>query len=906
VADPSEEALAAAFQRAAFEASPLAICVFDLTDLALLSFNESTVARYGYSREELAGMRLAELHDPAEVPSLVGELQALEASDPDASHRTRTYRHRTKSGLTHDVELTLCRVQQGARRLAVALIEDVTEQRFAEGALWEAEHRLQAVVDSAPIVLWAVDREGVYTLSVGRGLRALGLRPGEVVGRSLFEMYRDVPAILDAVRRALRGETFSQLVSVGKLHFDSWYSPLRGRDGEIEGVIGSATDVTERVRAESQRRAGEERFRSLVENSSDWVILIGSEGRVQYSSPAVTHMLGYAVDEYVGRNAFDLVHPDDEERARALFGASLAAPGSRVTAEVRYRHKDGSWRTIEAVGVNRLKDPAVAAIVVNVRDVSERRRAEALQSALYRIAEVAAAPGDLPTLLGRVHAIVGELMPARNLYVALHDPQTGLLSFPYYVDEIDAPPAPHPLGKGLTEYVLRTGRPYLVSHETFLELADRGEVELVGANSLDWLGVPLRIEGRTFGVLAVQSYAREVRHGERDREVLTFVSHEIAQAISRAQAYQALRESEARKTAAVEAALDGIVGMDERGHVTEFNGAAERIFGRRREEVMGKELAGLLIPPELRERHRRGLARFLASGEGPVVGRRMEVGALHADGRLLPVELAITAIRVPGQPPSFTAFVRDLAAPPPRDAAGHDTLSLVAHELRAPLTAIQGSLQVLATSTLAPRDRKLLQLAARGVERMTRLSEDLLDLQSAGANRLLLSSERLEVAPLLLESAEFARAQAAAQGVSLDTDGLPPGLVVEGDRERLLQVLANLLTNAIRVSPSGASVRLACRRAGTRVRIEVSDRGPGVPEEFRGRIFQRFARAQDGHPGYKGTGLGLAISKQIVESHQGRIGFEPAPEGGATFFFELPASAAPDNSPEGPAPGARG
>lgn len=361
--DSSKDALAAEFHRAAFEASPLAVCVFDRQTLALLAFNDATVARYGYSREDLASMMLAQLHDPQEVAGLLAELQALDASDPTASHRTRVFRHRSKSGLVHDVEMTLSRVQHGTGSQVVALIEDVTERRFAEGALWEAEHRLHAVVDSAPIVLWAVDREGVFTLSVGRGLAALGLRAGEVVGRSLFEMYRDVPQILDNVRRAQGGESFTKLVSVGELSFDSWYAPLRGPDGEIEGVIGSATDVTEQVRAEARLRVGEDRFRSMVENSSDWVILIGSDGKVQYSSPAVTHVLGYAVDEYVGRNSFDFVHPDDQERARALFAASLATPGGRVTAEIRLRHKSGSWRTIEVVGVNRLKDASVGAVV---------------------------------------------------------------------------------------------------------------------------------------------------------------------------------------------------------------------------------------------------------------------------------------------------------------------------------------------------------------------------------------------------------------------------------------------------------------------------------------------------------------------------------------------------------------
>jgi PAS domain S-box-containing protein len=896
--DRSDEALAAEFQRAAFEASPLAVCVIDLETLALVAFNEATVARYGYSREELAAMDLRQLHVPEELLALTAELHSFAAADPASPFRTRAFRHRSKNGLLRDVELTLCRVGRAASGLAVASIEDVTEQRVAEGALWESEHRLHAVVDSAPIVLWAVDREGVFTLSVGRGLGALGLKPGEVVGRSLFEMYEQLaPQIVANVRRALRGESFSELVSVGELHFDSWYAPLRGPEGEIAGVIGSATDVTERVRAEGRLRTGEERFRSLVENSTDWVMLLDAEARVLYSSPTVTHLFGYAVDEYEDRNIFDFVHSEDMERCRALFAAALATPGGRVAAEARLRHKDGSWREIEAVGVNRLKDASVRAVVVNARDVTDRRRAERLQQAAYRIAESAVAASDLQTLLPRVHAVVAELMPARNLYVALYDAPSGLLSFPYYVDENDERPEPRPPGKGLTEYVLRRGRPALVSHETFLDLVERGEVELVGSASVDWLGVPLRVEGATVGVLAVQSYAKEVRYGEHERDVLTFVSNEIALAIARAREHGELRDSEARKAAVLEGAPDGVIGMDEEGRVTEFNAAAERILGRRREEVLGQPLAELIIPHDLPERHRKRLARYLTSGEGAILERRIEVAALHPDGRRVPVELATTAVYLPGKPTTFTTFVRDLSE---RSAPGppHDTLSVVAHELKTPLTMIQGSLQMLGGAKLGESERELLQLAFRGVERMHRLTMDLLDLESAEAGQLGLHYEPLEVTALLREAAEFARGQAAAQGVTLVLEAPPQGMLIEADRERLLQVLANLLANAIRMSPLGERVRLSAERRGQGIRIEVRDNGPGVPEDFRGRLFQRFARAQEGQPGYKGTGLGLAISKLIVEGHGGRIGFEAASGGGALFFFELPQHATPERAPE--------
>lgn len=344
---------------------------------------------------------------------------------------------------------------------------------------------------------------------------------------------------------------------------------------------------------------------------------------------------------------------------------------------------------------------------------------------------------------------------------------------------------------------------------------------------------------------------------------------------------------ELRRAATLEAALDAVISIDTTGNVIEWNGAAERMFGRRREDVLGREMAELVIPPELRDRHRQGLARFVATGQGPVVGRRIEITGMRAEGTFFPVELTISAIRAPGGELTFTAFLRAL-----EDAAAatrrHDVLPVVAHELRAPLTAIQGCLGALVDSGPAPRDRNLLDLASRATARMNRLIGDLLDLESTEAGRMTMARERIEIAGLLQEACEYAGGQAAAHGVSLVLGEASPDVFVEGDRERLLQVLANLLSNAIHFSPCGETVRLASGRRNGMARVEVTDRGPGVPEAFRIRIFQKFARLHGAPAGHKGSGLGLAISKLIVEVHGGRIGFEPPPGGGTTFYFELP------------------
>src|SRR5881409_2670310 len=152
------------------------------------------------------------------------------------------------------------------------------------------------------------------------------------------------------------------------------------------------------------------------------------------------------------------------------------------------------------------------------RSAIEREQAAQLQTATYRISEAAHAAEDLAQLFRAVHDIISELMPAKNLYIALYDAHAGLLSFPYWVDEHDPPPARHKLERGLTEYVLRTGQPLLATPEVHEELSRRGEADLVGAPSLDWIGVPLKAHDRTIGVLVAQTYTEGTRFGEREKE----------------------------------------------------------------------------------------------------------------------------------------------------------------------------------------------------------------------------------------------------------------------------------------------------------------------------------------------------------------------------------------------------
>jgi PAS domain S-box-containing protein len=186
---------------------------------------------------------------------------------------------------------------------------------------------------------------------------------------------------------------------------------------------------------------------------------------------------------------------------------------------------------------------------------ADRGDAEKAQAGLYRIAELASAAQDMQEFYRAVHAVVGELMNANNLFIALYDEERQLISWPYYVDEVDMDvPEPNQWdafgtgnARGTTAYVLRTGEPQLLLHERMVELAEAGEIEIVGANSTEssWLGVPLKSEGRTVGVLVVQSYTQDVRYTERDKQLLAFVGQHVGAALSRARAIEETRRRNA-------------------------------------------------------------------------------------------------------------------------------------------------------------------------------------------------------------------------------------------------------------------------------------------------------------------------------------------------------------------------
>jgi PAS domain S-box-containing protein len=267
----------------------------------------------------------------------------------------------------------------GEERWTAMIVRDLSEQREAEAKLAASEAHLRPVLEQVPAVLWTTDRELVFMSSSESGLATLGFLPRRAVGTTLFEYFGvDDPeyAPIAMHRRALAGESVSYSLEWAGRSLVSRVEPLRDGLGEIVGTIGTAVDITDRVRAEDAVRRSEAYYRSLIDHGWDLTLVADAEGVVRYASPSVARLLGYEAEEVVGQSAFGFVHPDDVHEVERAFETWRSAVGFGPSLQMRVRHRDGRWRNFETVGNNLLEDPVVGGLVVNARDVTDRWLAE--------------------------------------------------------------------------------------------------------------------------------------------------------------------------------------------------------------------------------------------------------------------------------------------------------------------------------------------------------------------------------------------------------------------------------------------------------------------------------------------------------------------------------------------------
>jgi PAS domain S-box-containing protein len=795
---------------------------------------------------------------------------------------------------------------------AILTARDVTEQQATRHALEESRRRLELVVTHASDGIFLADADGRWIDVNPAACELLGYPREQLIGThvSAFVAPEDL-----AVQPIRMGRLEPERVEILRRVFvrgDGTRVPVEASlrllaDGRI---IAVTRDLSARERITAAIEASERRFRRLVEYGWDVINLVDADGTVRYVTPSVERILGYRPADVVDRSFFDFVHPDDHALVARRLRDALQAPEPAAPIELRLRHRDGSWRWVEATGVNLLDDPNVQAVLGTYRDITERRHTtEELetrvrqQAAVADLGQAALATTDLSHLDDRAAEIVADTLGVEFAKILAYDLEAGRLRVTAGVGwqpgVVGHATVPADAGSQ-AGYTLRAGAPV-----TVVDFADERRFcppPLLSEHGVrSGVSVVIGSVDRPHGVLGAHTRTpRQFTPG--DVQFVQAVANVLAAARDRHAVEQRLRTSEADYRALVNHVTYGLYRSTPDGRLLMANPALA--------EMLGYDSVDELLAA--------GIERaYAASGERAELMRRyadadrveqVEVDWVRKDGRPVRVQLSGRQVRnAAGTIEAFEMIVQDvterrqlerqLRHSQKMEAVGQLTGG-IAHDFNNILTTVLANADFIASS-LPPQLGELRRdiddiksAAARGAELIRKLM--------AFSRREPLSLEQLDLATVASEASGMLR-RLLPESIEMRVTAEPTADRVRADRGALLQIILNLSTNARDAMPDGGQLRITtfptdidearCKqwgygRPGRYLCLEVRDTGSGMDDATRAKVFEPFFTTKALG---KGTGLGLAMVYGLVKQHHGYVVVESAVGHGSRFSVYLPA-----------------
>jgi PAS domain S-box-containing protein len=765
------------------------------------------------------------------------------------------------------------------------LIADITAQRLAEDALLELSETLQKVIASSPVAIVVANRDGNVTLWNPAAERVFGWTTQEALGKPAHLMPPEVTEGAQSLfGELLRGDSASNLETQRQrkdgtaldVHLSS--APLRDADGRITSVMMMYADITERKRADRALLDSAKGYEQLFNGIEDAIYILDEESVFLDVNAGAMRSDGFPLDTYVGRSITEL-SAADRHNARAL--RDLIRQAFHGTVQ-RFE-----WWSITASGRIVPKDvlltaglyhgqPAVIAIG---RDVTEQKQAELLQNAMYSISEAVHTTHNIDQLYRSVHGTIARVMDAQNFYIALYDEQEDILTFPYHVDQEDnKAPVMRP-GKSLTAYVLQTGASLLCTAETFRTLVEAGSVELVGEWSPIWLGVPLKVEDKTIGVMVVQHYTNENAYGEREQRMLEYVSSQIAEAILKKRAEERLK----MLAQAIMNTSECVTITDLENNLLFVNEAFCDTYGYQEADVIGKPMT-LFRPDSVGNDIDMEIVHATLDG-----GWRGELRNRRKDGSEFPVILGTSVVRDDtGRPIAMIGVAKDITEwkrqerelitakemAEQSERLKDAFIANMSHEIRTPLNIIMGYSTLFASQfqdRMRPEEMEFFQSIERAGARLMRTVELILNISSIQAGSFHERQECVDLVQHVRSLIGDYQSVAAEKQLSLEFHTSSPVIQIMVDPYALDQACSNIIDNAIKFTHQG-SVRVRVSVEKQFGCVSVQDTGIGISSDFLPRIFKSFTQEAAGYARpYEGLGLGLALTKAYVERNQGAI-----------------------------------
>ncbi len=649
-------------------------------------------------------------------------------------------------------------------------------------------------------------------------------------------------------------------------------------------------------------------LKALLDCPGELLAVLQSDRTLSYANEGFLRVLGYSSSELLGRTLDLLHHPAEFRNVRDLFQESKIAPEGRLAGRCRLHSKEGCWLWFDYEIANHLGTPGIGGWLVSYKNVTELRRLEAERQVISDVVHALNQTSNLDELLVRIHQALAKVVYAENCFVALHDRVTGLIQFPFFVDQFDPPPPPQKLDRTCMAYVFRTAQAQLIPQAEFDRLAAEGEVELVGSAAPAWLGVPLKTPTETIGVLVVQHYQNENAYDQRDLEFLDSVGGHIALAIDRRRNEEALRKSESMfRLLFSHTPLPTWVFDTETGKFLEVNEAAIKQYGYTEEEF--HRMSVLDLRP-LTDRDSRD-----------AVWKYSTLGAFHQgtwrhqskDGRIFKVELVAHELDYAGKKVRLVVaqdvserqqLEEQLRQAQKMEAVGR-LAGGVAHDFNNLLMVIKGHTELLLGSLPAEdASRRKIEQIERSADRATTLTRQLLAfsrmqvLQPRTINLNTIVEDMGKLLPRLIgEDIELAIHTARDLGA------------IRADAGQIEQILMNLAVNARDAMPKGGKLLIETSnqeldgeyksvhpvvKPGKYVLLAVSDTGTGMDAETQAHIFEPFFTTKEQG---KGTGLGLSTVYGVVKQSGGFIWVYSELGKGATFKIYLPRVDAATDAP---------
>lgn len=635
--------------------------------------------------------------------------------------------------------------------------------------------------------------------------------------------------------------------------------------------------IQQKKKAEDELRESEVKYRNIVETAQEGICTINPEGILSYVNERLAVMLGYTVAEMTGAPLSQFLDNEIKSEAEKYFPVKNNTLPEKI--EIKLLRKDGSniYVSVSAGQIHNEKGKVISVLGM-ISDITEKKISEeALRKERAFLDQIIERSPEPTAILDYDDKILRVNERFREFF--------GYTSEEIEGRQINSVIVPAHLRDQAEEYTMQATSGNSINADTIRMKKDGSliDVELSAA--------PVVLEGRQVGIIAIYKNITE-----RKRIVTELIE-------SKEKVEQELLLSQARREGMFQMALDAIITVDKKGDIVDFNPAAERIFGYTQQEVTGRELSQFIVPAEYREAHRKGMERYMSTGEAHVLNKRIEMTAMRSDGSEFPAELAITAIGT-REDPLFTAYIRDITESKRIRQAMQENLekekalsqlksrfiATTSHEFRTPLTSIYSSSELLehyGENWPAEKKKYHLKKMQRLVAHLKGMLNDVLLIERVESGNVHFDPFPLNIAEYcndLIE--EFEHNKLETVSLQQEISCLRQEYLV--DEKLFGQIIRNLLSNAFKYSPDGGTVKFSLKADDRSIDISVADQGIGISEQDIPHLFERFFRGEN-TSGIEGTGLGLPIVKNAVDMHGGTIHVASTVGHGSVFTVTLPA-----------------